>query len=69
MCGGRMQVRPDTSSPTMELAILPPVSKPGDFIVLRAEVACVAVMSCCPNDVAAVNRSLTSCHFEVLPAG
>ena len=64
----RMQVQPDTSSPGMPLTMLPPQSKPGDYIVFRAEAACVAVMSCCPNDIATVNNSFSDCAFEVLPA-
>lgn len=32
-----------------------PVSKPGDFVVLRALDDCIAVMSACPQDMTAVN--------------
>jgi len=47
----------------------PPVSRAGDYVVLRAEVDCVAVMSACPNDVIReVNGGeCTSVEFEVLP--
>lgn len=32
-----------------------PTSIPGSYVVLRAEVDCVVVMSACPNDISAVN--------------
>ncbi|KAE9986633.1 hypothetical protein EG327_004225 [Venturia inaequalis] len=32
-----------------------PASTPGSYVVLRAEVDCVVVMSACPNDISAVN--------------
>ena len=46
-----------------------PESKAGEYIVLRAEIDCVAVMSACPNDIIqAVNGgSCTSVEYEVLP--
>lgn len=48
-----------------------PVSRPGDFVVLRAELPCVAVMSACPQDILPINgRNLTptEAHYQVLPA-
>lgn len=47
-----------------------PESKKGEYIVLRAEVDCVAVMSACPNDVIeAVNGGrCMSVEYEVLSA-
>ena len=47
----------------------PPESKPGEYIVLRAEVDSVAIMSACPNDVIeAVNGGeCMSVEYEVLP--
>ncbi|PWG61812.1 DUF1989 domain-containing protein [Spiribacter halobius] len=36
---------------------LPPVARPGDAVSLRAEVACIAVMSACPQDITKVNGS------------
>lgn len=47
----------------------PPVSRAGDYIVLRAEMDCVAVMSACPNDVITdVNGgNCTGVEYEVLP--
>ncbi len=44
-----------------------PVSKAGDYVVLRAEMDCVAVMSCCPQDILPVNKGHpVECHYEVL---
>jgi uncharacterized protein YcgI (DUF1989 family) len=48
-----------------------PVSKPGDFVVLRAELDCVVALSACPQDILPINgrdRVPTEAHFEVLPA-
>jgi uncharacterized protein YcgI (DUF1989 family) len=47
---------------------LPTVSKKGDYMVLRAELDCVVVMSACPQDLVPVNGK--DCiphdlHFEV----
>ena len=46
----------------------PPVSNAGEYIVLRAKVDCVAVMSACPNDVIGdVNGgNCTEIEYEVL---
>ncbi len=44
-----------------------PVSGPGDYVVLIAEMDCIAVMSCCPQDILPVNAGKTvECHFEVV---
>ena len=58
---------PYTSDGT--LVWLPTVSKVGDYIVFRAELDCVVVMSACPQDLVPVNGE--DCiphdlHFEVL---
>lgn len=46
---------------------LNPVSKPGDYIVLKAEQECVVFMSACPMDLATCNGGEpTSAEFEVL---
>ncbi len=43
-----------------------PVSQPGDYVILRAEMDCICVMSCCPQDILPVNAGKTvECHFEV----
>ena len=46
-----------------------PVSKPGDFVIFRAEMDCVCAMSCCPQDILPINKGNTvECHYEVLGA-
>ena len=46
---------------------LPPVSKAGDHVVLRAEMDCVVVMSACPQDIIPINnKQPVAVHFEVL---
>ena len=50
------------------IGYLPPVTNPGDYIVLRAEMDCVVSMSACPYDLAnvAINRGeVRDVHFEV----
>ena len=43
-----------------------PVSKPGDYIVLRAEMDCVVAMSACPQDIVRINAGApTDAHYEV----
>jgi uncharacterized protein YcgI (DUF1989 family) len=47
----------------------PPVSKPGDFVVLRAERDAVVAFSCCPQDILPINGTNCvpqECHFEIL---
>lgn len=45
----------------------PPVSEPGDYVVLRAEMDCICVMSCCPQDMLPVNAGKTvNAHYEVM---
>ncbi|KEF52664.1 uncharacterized protein A1O9_11081 [Exophiala aquamarina CBS 119918] len=48
-----------------------PESRPGEYLVLRAEMNCVAVMSACPNDkIPGVNAgSCTEVEYEVLSPG
>jgi uncharacterized protein YcgI (DUF1989 family) len=44
-----------------------PLSKAGDYVVWRAELDCVAVMSCCPQDILAINnRDTVEAHYEVV---
>ncbi len=44
-----------------------PVSKPGDYVVLRAEMDCVVAMSACPQDIVRINAGApTDAHYEVL---
>ncbi|MEM7172876.1 MAG: urea carboxylase-associated family protein [Pseudomonadota bacterium] len=47
---------------------LPPVSQAGDYVEFRAERACIAVMSACPQDLLPVNgedNKPVNLHFEV----
>jgi len=49
---------------------LPPVSKPGQSISLRAEMDQVVVMSACPQDITPVNAGCPSdVHFRVSSSG
>lgn len=44
-----------------------PVSKAGDHVILRAEMDCIAAMSCCPQDILPVNAGSTvECHYKVV---
>jgi uncharacterized protein YcgI (DUF1989 family) len=46
-----------------------PLSKPGDYVVLRAELDCVVAMSACPQDILPVNGKagiIHDVHYEVL---
>lgn len=38
-----------------ELQVAKPVCKGGDYVVLKAEVDCIVIMSACPNDLLATN--------------
>ncbi len=49
---------------------LPPVSKPGDYVTLQAEMDCFIAMSACPQDIIPINGvecTPVDCHFEVHP--
>ena len=49
------------------LSFDPALSKPGDYLVLRAEIDVIAVMSCCPQDILDINsQTTTEAHFEIL---
>jgi uncharacterized protein len=37
------------------LAVAAPESKPGDYVVLKAEMDCIVVLSACPHDIFPVN--------------
>jgi uncharacterized protein YcgI (DUF1989 family) len=44
-----------------------PVSKPGDYVVLKAEIDCVVVMSACPQDIVCINaHTPTEAHYELI---
>ena len=47
-----------------------PVSKPGDYVVLRAEIDAVVAFSACPQDLLPINglaQQPMEVHFQVLP--
>jgi uncharacterized protein YcgI (DUF1989 family) len=51
------------------LDYLPPVSKPGDFVLFRAEMDIVVAFSACPQDQVPVNGAdctPVEAHFEIL---
>jgi uncharacterized protein YcgI (DUF1989 family) len=51
-----------------DLSFEPPLSVPGSFIVLRAEMDLVIALSACPQDILVINgigRTPTEAHFEV----
>lgn len=51
------------------LSFEPPVSRPGDYVVLRAEMACVIAFSACPQDIVPINGPActpTEAHFAIL---
>lgn len=53
--------------PSGAIAFDPPLSKPGDYVVWQAELDCIAVMSCCPQDILDINnRNTVEAHYEVL---
>jgi uncharacterized protein YcgI (DUF1989 family) len=47
----------------------PPVSRPGDYVILRSEMDLVVVFSACPQDMVPINGSdcvPTEAHFQVV---
>jgi hypothetical protein len=51
------------------LSFDPPISTPGSFVVMRAEMDLVIVFSTCPQDNLLINgtgRSPTEAHFELI---
>ncbi|MGA8903722.1 MAG: urea carboxylase-associated family protein [Candidatus Bathyarchaeia archaeon] len=50
------------------IQFLPTVAKPGDYVVLRAEMDVVMVFSACPQDILPINGlscKPVECHFQV----
>lgn len=44
-----------------------PVSKPGDFVILKAEMDCIVAMSACPQDIVCINAGApVDAHYQVL---
>ena len=57
-------VKPDGS-----LSFEPPVCKPGDYLLLRAEMDCIIAFSACPQDIVPINGVdcvPTEAHFQVI---
>ena len=55
-------------APDRSVSFEPPVSKPGDYLTLRAEMDCVVVFSACPQDMVPINGVdcvPTEAHFLV----
>ena len=49
------------------LAFEPALSKPGDAVTFRAELDCICVMSCCPQDILPINsKAPVEAHYEIL---
>jgi uncharacterized protein YcgI (DUF1989 family) len=49
--------------------IRPPVSRPGSYVTLRAEIDCIVAFSACPQDLLPINgvdMRPTEAHFEVM---
>ena len=56
-------------SDSERIAIEPPLSRPGDHVLLRALVDAIVVFSACPMDVTPINgpdRTPKAVHFEVV---
>ena len=51
------------------VSFLPPVSRPGDYVMLRAEMDCIVAFSACPQDLVPINGvdcAPTEAHFQVI---
>jgi len=51
------------------LSFEPPVCKPGDYVLLRAELDCVVAFSACPQDLVPINGVAcrpTEAHIEIV---
>lgn len=56
-------------APDGSVSFEPPVSSPGDYLTLRAEMDCIVVFSACPQDMVpinGVNCLPTEAHFQVI---
>lgn len=57
--------------PDGRIGFEPPVSQPGDYVLLRAEMDCVVAFSACPQDMVPINGvacTPTEAHFEIVRA-
>jgi uncharacterized protein YcgI (DUF1989 family) len=49
------------------LAFEPALSKPGDYVLLRAQLDAVCVMSACPQDILSINsQKPVEAHYEIV---
>ena len=51
------------------IEFLPPVSTPGSYVTLHAEMDCIVVFSACPQDMIPINGTKmipTEAHFEIV---
>ena len=51
------------------IEFLPPVSTPGSYVTLQAEMDCIVVFSACPQDMIPINgteMTPTEAHFEIV---
>jgi uncharacterized protein YcgI (DUF1989 family) len=49
--------------------VLPPISTPGSYVTLRAEMDCIVAFSACPQDIVPINGAdlkTTEAHFEIV---
>ena len=54
------------------LSFDPPTTRPGDYVVLRAELDVVVAMSACPQDILPINGTTgttTEAHFQIIAPG
>lgn len=68
-CPSPLNLWMNTPATANHIEWLPPVSKPGDYVVLEAAMDCVVAMSACPQDIVPINGaacSPTEVHYEVL---
>jgi uncharacterized protein YcgI (DUF1989 family) len=52
-----------------QIAFRPPVSTPGSYVTLRAEMDCILAFSACPQDMVPINGIAmrpTEAHFEIV---
>lgn len=55
--------------PDGRLSFEPPVSQPGDYVLLQSEMDCVIAFSACPQDMVPINGvacTPTEAHFEIV---
>ncbi len=53
----------------VSISFEPPVSKPGDYVELRAEMDCILAFSACPQDIVPINGAActpTDFEFEII---